>query len=327
MDHELKKRCEIFIENKNALKAAYKLDYPIMHCLCALIYGKKTVDVAKIKESKQIIKQNTAAFSSFKANAFLAMATMLSLEDDPETIFKKIIELYTLLKKKGFWGSDYLALTAFTAVKNGSDFDALADKAIKIYKHLKQNHPFLTSHADYCYAMLMALSNKEGQDMVREAEECYNILENSFIVKNAVQSLSFVLSLGKQNAQEKCNITLDLFDTLKQKDYKPGTGYELPSIGVLTLVSDNTDNIAGKVEETSDFLKVQKGFRGISIGKTKRIMFASSLVAQEKVSLFENDVLNATVSNTISNIIIAMEIAVIAAISASSAAAAASSGN
>ncbi|MDL2237813.1 DUF4003 domain-containing protein [Christensenellaceae bacterium OttesenSCG-928-K19] len=326
MEQTLTERCEQFIENKAALRSAFKLEHASMHALCAIIYGSKKVDVKKIKDCKKIIRKQTSIFSSFRSNTFLALATMLSLEEDPAARMEDILDTYTVFKKNKFWGSDFLALSSFLIKEVGHrEKEQLVEKAREIYKLAKESHPILTSSKDYGYAVMMALSDMNARDAVIETDRCYELLKGEFVSKNSVQSLSFVLALGEDKAEEKCAKTMRLFETLKKNGYKYGMGYELPGLGVLALAAMDEEKTIADVMAVSDYLKTQKGFGALGLGRAQRILYASALTVQETVGMDET--LSATLTTTVANILIAIEIALIAAISASSAAAAASSSN
>ena len=63
-----------------------------------------------------------------------------------------------ILKGIGFKYSTYLptALYALSSVYEGDDVAGYAEKAMGIYKEMKQSHPFLTSGDDYALAILLA---------------------------------------------------------------------------------------------------------------------------------------------------------------------------
>lgn len=322
MTDSLQTRCAQFIANKETIRSGFRLEYGTMHCLCALLYGGQKADVQKIKTCKSIIKGNTTAFSSFKSNAFLAFATLLALEDDPEKRFVEVSDIYSVFKEKKFWGSEYLAVAAFSiSAGTKESIAATADKAKDIYKQMKELHPFLASSEDYGYAAMMALSRNKVSDIVTESERCYKLLEDNFFSKNAVHSLSLVLSLWEERADTKCEKVIELFRQLKERGYKYGTGYELPCLGALAMTADTAT--IEDVIETSDFLKQHRGFGALGIGKAQRIMYASALVAQDRI--MGEGTLTTAVMTAVTNIILAMQMAMIAAISASASAAASSS--
>ncbi len=325
MEESLMARCARFVENRDAIKSAFKFEYAMMHCLCALLYGNKKADVQKIRDCKKLIKSETSLFSFFRGNAFLAMATMLALEDDPGGRFAQVKQTYSILKAKKFWGSDFLALAAFLIREaDARKEEELIDKARHIYTLVRAAHPLLTSSDDYGYATMLALSGRTAQDAASETERCYEILKSGFFSKNAVQGLCFVLAMGEGSAADKCGRAQRIYGGLKEKGYRFGTGYELPTLGVLALVPDGGGNIVTDVIEACDYLKSQKGFGTIGVGRSQRVMFASALAAQNRTD-DAGGAIGVAVTTTVANIMIAIEIAIIAAVSASSAAAASSS--
>lgn len=53
--------------------------------------------------------------------------------------------------------------------------------------------------------------------------------------------------------------TLLLYDRLKERGYKYGTDYELPTLGVLALSESDLMEIVTEMTDTDDFLAKQKG--------------------------------------------------------------------
>ena len=324
MEQLLMERCEQFAENKEALRTGFKLEHTAMYALCAIVCGNKKVNIQRIKDCKKIIKEQTSVFSTFRSHTFLVLATMLSLEDDPQSRMADILDTYSVFKKNKFWGSDFLALSSFLIRETDHERKQwLVEKSREIYKLAKENHPFLTASEDYGYTVMLALSEQSAKDAILETEHCYDFLKNHFLSKDAVQSLSFVLALGTDTAEEKCDKAMRIFETLKQNGYKYGTGYELPGLGVLTLSANNEDQTVANVMGVYDYLKTQKGFGSLAMGRAQRVLFASALTVQDAVS--GDTVLNTTLTNTVTNIIIAIEIALMAAVVASTAAVTSSS--
>ncbi len=64
----------------------------------------------------------------------------------------------------------------------------------------------------------------------------------------------------------------------KAKGYKYGTEYELATLGVLALLSENQNEIIEDIIETDDFLSEQKGYGFFGVGKKQRIIYAGMLV-------------------------------------------------
>lgn len=328
MKEELRQKCELFVKNKNIMSANFPWDYTAFHALGASIYVEKNseIDPNDIKWCKRVIKQNTGVFSNFKNTSFLALATMLSMHEEPEDKFLHVKEVYQLLKEE-FYGSVYLPLCAIiiTEMVPREDYDKVIKKASAIYKHMKQEHPFITSSEDASFAVMFAMSPMPVEHVGLEMERCFQLLKGKFLSSNAVQSLSHVLTLGEESAQAKCDRTMEIFNRLKDNKHKYGTGIELATLGVLTLTEGNVDQIIGDVLEVYEFLASSKGFGSFSVSRTQKLMYAALLVANS----YKNTRLDCTISTTaitsVTNLVIAEQVAIMAAISASAAASSASS--
>ncbi len=328
MKNSLKQRCELFVKNRNLLKNNFIWDSAMLHPLCASLYAEKglEIDPNKIKLSKEIIKKNTGVFSQFKSTAFLPLATMLSLEENPESKFQEVLNVYEILKKE-FHSSVYLPLSAFVLVNmvETYDYERVVQKSKDIFQRMKKEHPFLTTGEDCGFAVMIGISDLSVDGAIAEMEECYHLLHGKFFSANAVQSLSHTLVLGEEIAEKKCNKAMEIFDQLKAKDCKYGTGMELAVLGVLAMATDRTEETTNDISEVNEYLLSCKGFEALGIGKAQRIMYCAILVAHEYKKQCSQHALGMSTVNSVTSIIIAQQIAVSAAISASVAASSTSS--
>lgn len=329
MNDSLKERCDLFVKNRDLMKDNFRWENHMMHPLCSSIYTEKEIliDTDKIKLCKHIIKYNTGMFSSFKGVSFIALATMLSLSSDPENKFNEVLKIYEILRSE-FHYSSYLPLSAFVIsdLVNSSDYERVTLKAKEIYVKMKSEHPFLTSGEDSGFAVITAISNLSVENSITEMEKCYDNLKGKFFSANAVQSLSHTLVLGEEESKIKCNKVMSIFDELKDRNCKFGTGMELSVLGLLAMTADSIEETVNDIVATSEYLNTFKGFGAFGIGKAQRIMYSAILVSQEYKKIFSNEVMKIASVNSITNMIIAQQAAT-AAIIASSTAAASSNSN
>lgn len=328
MNDLLKHRCELFVRNRDIMKENFRWENSMMFPLCASIYTERGLEMHadKIKLCKEIIKTNTGIFSSFKGIPFMALVTLLSLEDYPERKFSDVLKIYDILRNE-FHSSSYLPLSAFiiSYISETDDYGRIAKKSKGIYNKMKNEHPFLTSSEDCSYAVLTALSNLNENEAIEEMEKCYHILKSKFFSSNAVQSLSHILALDERNAVDKCNITIDIFDKLKERNCKFGTGIELSVLGLLAITTEDIDTTINEIVEVNEYLSSIKGFGTFGIGKTQRIMYSAILVSQEYQKQFSKHAMNIAAVNSITNLIIAQQAAMTAVIASSAAASSANS--
>jgi len=321
MIEELQKRCDLFIENRDSIKAAFKWDSAYIYPLCAFIYTAKEmrVDVDLLRNCLDLLKQNTGVFSNFRGTSRLATVTMLSLSKAPEEKMERMLNIYSKLKEL-FWGSEYLVVTAaiIADLAEPGEYEQIAERTRTMYNHMKEAHPFLTSGEDSAFASLLALSGLDIDYIVQEMEKCYQILKSSFHFSNAVQSLSHVLALGDNPAEQKCKRTLELYEYLKDHKYKYGTSFELSTLGVFALLDADIETLAKGIMEVDDFLKTKKGFGGFGVGARQRLMYAGMLTICDYVPAVRT--MQTAALTGIVSLVIAQHVAICACISATIAA-------
>lgn len=328
MREELKKRCELFIENRDIIKSISGWESAYVYPLCAGILAARGVhaDEERLTSCRDILRQNTGIFSNFRGVSKLATITMLSLSPIPELRMEQMLELYTKLKDV-FWGSEYLTVAAASIAEmaDPSQYESIIRKTGEIYSRMKAAHPFLTSGEDSAFAALLAMSGLDVSWAEREMEQCYEILKPHFISGNAVQSLSHILALGEASSQQKCRRAMELFQELKDRGCKYGTGYELATLGVLALLDIEKEILIEDIVSCDEFLKGQKGFGAFGIGARQRLMYAGMLSSCEYVPSLQP--MQTTALHSVVALVIAQQAAVCASAAAASAAAASASSN
>ena len=305
MNETLRNKCELFIKNRDLFKKAFPLEHDGLYAICASVLADKNklAEVEELKSIKALIKNKVNIFSNFRGTFMLPLISILAVCDDPEKRLDSSIELYKTLKEH-FFTSEYLPMAAVLLAGEieREGYDEIAAKAKKIYRLMKDEHPFLTSSEDSIYAAIFAISEKSDAALLDEAEKCYDILKAKFHDRNALQSLSYVLALADdemRTASEKCRDTIRLFDILKEKKSKYGTGYELSTLGTLIALPGGLDETARDLVEVSEFLKTQKGYGFLGFSRQQRLMHAAMIVTSDRIGGSESGsyaAMNGTVS-------------------------------
>ena len=106
MREELRRRCELFVENRDIIKSAFSWESAYVYPMCSGILTARGVhaDVQRLLECRDILKAGTVIFSNFMGVSKLATIAMLSLRTDSEIMMEQMLELYGKLKEY-FWGS------------------------------------------------------------------------------------------------------------------------------------------------------------------------------------------------------------------------------
>ncbi len=328
MRESLKYKCEMFANNYNELKRKFKWNSDINTRLGALLYTmeNREADADAIERCRRIIKENTGVFSQFKDTTNFMTSVMLSLQADPEPMFKSVLTVYEAMKKEGFHSSPYLVLAAISIALQADPYDyrRVITSAKNYYDAMKEEHKFITSSDDYGFAALLAVSEKQVYQAVREMEDCYRILKGDFYGANAVQALSHVLTFSEEAADAKCRRVAELNRAMKDRKCKIGSGIELSFLGVIALLQEDAMKLTDEIVAVRDYLKNKKGFGNWSMTGTERVMFAVAIVCDDYLTDIRRNTVEYTLANNVTGILIAQQMAVMAAASGAAAAAAAS---
>lgn len=320
--------CNNFIENRDAIKSDYIWESSYMYPVAAAIFtgAHQQADAGRLKEAEYVLKDNTGIFSNFRGTLKLPMIALLGVSANPEEKMQNALEVYRLLKEL-FWNSTYLPVASMViaGLVAPQKYSAVAARTRHIYELMKQEHPFLTSAEDSVFAALLALSDLTDEQIVQQTESCYQLLREEFFSGNAIQSLSHVLAIGQGSPEAKCRRLLNLYYALKENGMRYGREYELPTLGVLSMLPVGIDALTMDVAQVDEYLADQRGYGLFGVGRKQRLMHAAMLVACDYADGENQTVMNTAALNGTIALIIAQEMAICATIAASSAAAAASS--
>lgn len=310
MRTDVLKRCELFVENRTIIKSVYRCGN-LISPLCAILFAGNNIlaDRDILKECNDLLVRETEVFSNFRGMIKPIANSYLALSDNREQMMQQFIDNYAELKIL-FGRSEFIVATAIVIAQIGihENLNQLAKRTKSIYYCMKDNHPFLTGKEDCALAALLALSNQDEEFIINEMERCYTILKKEFNSRNAIQSLSHVLALGEQSAEEKCERVISLYNVLYAKGLHYGKNYELATLGVLALLDVELQVLVNDIAEVDAYLATQKGFGVLGIGVKQRLVYAGMLVAKDYVpdtSLIQE----ASAVNSVVALVIAQQVA------------------
>ncbi len=310
MNEKVREKLELFVENRNIINAGTKVGYESMIVAEALVFtnANRKADFERVKECREKIKKKTGALSGFRGMIEPILSGKLSLQADPEKYFDEVLRIYSLINKSKI--DSYEAIIAAMNVidlNRADEADAVIEKCQTIMNRMKKEHRLITNQEDIPFAMLLALTDKDVDSIIREMEECYVYIRNNFKVgQNSAQGISEVLTLYDTDAKTKCDRVIEIYNLLKEQGERYGKDHEFASLGVLTNLKLDTGTLVSEISEASVFLMKNKGFGNWSIGPAQRLMFAAMLVAE--VYGEDTQELNSIASTTSISVIIAGEI-------------------
>ena len=314
MRKELKEKTDLFISNKKTIKKVLRFDNENTYLLGSMLYTieGKTIDENKIKEASKIFKEKVSLFSDFR---FLSGSVIvrMSLEKNPKTYLERLLKIYDKMNT-GMFSSIYKIVAAILMCDNNKDkdIDALIEKYNTIFQDMKEKHPIITTSSDIPFAVLLSLSDRKEKEIIKDVNECYELLTERFSNKNEVQSLSHILALSDVKSKEKVDRVFEIYDLLKENKRKCSNSYNFQFLGILAILGKNVNDIVNDVIEIDNYLGCQKGLGLWPFGKATRLFFSSFIVANvngnsmngSKTAILTSTLTNLVVEEILSTILI-----------------------
>lgn len=309
----------MFAENAQAIRNEFTWQNPLTKRLAALLYAQanRRIDCDAIRRCHDLMKQNTGVFSTFRGNMALSVATLLSLSPDPAGLFRQTLAVYELLRAAKLRNSDYLVVAAYqiAAQTEPADYPYVVDRTRAFYDAMRALHFLQTGQDDYIFAAMLGLSRLDPVTGSDRVDRVFDRLRPDFRDKNSIQTLAQVLVLCGTDDLAITRI-IALRDTLRGQKIELDRTFTLPSLGVLALLPVDPGVIARDIDHAQAFLRAQQGFGRLSVATQELLLYATGIVADGYARTFDQGVLTATISASITNIIIAQQTATIAATSA-----------
>ena len=272
-----------FIETRDAVRAAFRMENEYIYPVCAQIFlaADKPVEIEQLERCKALVKSSTSVFSSFRGNVKLPLLCMLAAGDDPEERWDRTRRYYALLKES-FYGSEYLALGAMLlsdAVQE-EDVPTLAARGKGLYQRMKKEHPFLTGQEDSVFALLLSQSARSDDELIEDMERCYALLKERFPSGNGLQAASHVLALSSEIPVDKTFRMIGIFNAIEEAGGKYGKDWQLPILAALSLGQRFQEDLARELLEIDALLSKRKGYKGVfGLDRRARSMHAAMLLS------------------------------------------------
>jgi len=316
----------LFAENAQAIRKEFTWQNALTKRLAALLYAQadRRIDCDAIRWCHDLMKQNTGVFSTFRGNMALGVATLLSLSADPQGLFRQTLAVYELLRATKLRNSDYLVVAAYqiAAQTEPAQYPNAVARTRAFYDGMKAHRFLQTGQDDYIFAAMLGLSRLDPVTGTDRIERVFDRLRGDFREKNSIQALAQVLVLGGTDDIAITRI-IALRDALRAQKIRLDKTFTLPSLGVLALLPVDPGVIARDIDQAQAFLRAQQGFGRLSVTTQELLLYATGIVADGYARTIDAGVLAATISTSITNIIIAQQTATIAATTAAGGATAA----
>lgn len=301
----------------------------LINIFTSLIYALSDVEFDKgiMDDMQRLIKERTGVFSHYRSyDKFFISALLHTKFENPKESFLKLVNYEEELKVVGFTRGTYAGLAAYVLLSSGKDenIQMYIKKSKIIYDMMREKHFWLTGQDDYPLAVLLSFSDDNVDTIVNRVESLFIMLHNvGFYKTNSLQFLSHILSFGSDSNEVKIQKCQSIVNYFKNHKIRINTTH-YGTIGLLSLIFNNDNELLGEIIEIIDCLKQTKEFRWV--GKEVLLLIATSLVTAKNIDNYmeHEDLVKANLGITIQGIIAAQTAAMIASVSAISAATAAS---
>ena len=314
---------DIYSQLYSALK--WKADKRTLMMIAAMyVTNSKEFHLKKYLEIADYIKDNVGTFSYLKSTQrFSIAATLDTTTDDPKTSFHHFIAIYEKLIDNGFSRNAYSYIAAGALLKvEPMRIDEIVQKTGDIYKVMKGHHFFLTNSGDYPLAAILALCEKNSEEIVNKVEEYYQPLQNKgFSSGNDLQFLSHILALDSEHSPDaKAQQCMEIKELLHNANHKTKRVY-YPYIGMLSFLEN-------KEIEINNLLMINEDLNRDKLFKwNKEINFMMSALFLMSSMTAMGDAARTGLNISIEALIQAQQAAMTASITAATVAASSSNGN
>jgi hypothetical protein len=307
---------ENYIQIHSQLRERYRWkvsDQSVLMMVASLyISNNRTFDINRFTELADYIKSESGMFSPLRSESRFTFAAMLDTKfESPKDKFPALIAAYKALVSAGFSKNTFTYIGAMLLVTiHTEDLKSLSERARGIYKKMREEHVFLTGHSDYPLAVMLALHERQTDEMIFHIEDLYSKLsQNGFRKGNDLQTMSHILSLNENStADGRVALSTEIYERMKKEGIKPKSMF-YPQIALLTLIEKGNDNLS-EIKEIWEQLNAEKSFKW---KKDINFMMAVNFVISDKVD--NSSLLQTNLSTTIETLIQAHQAASIAAIS------------
>ena len=275
------RRAEQFIENRKRIERTFKMSTPQTHCLCALLLGldDRDADLESIRRGKKILKKNTGVFSSFRGLGMAPAAIKIGEYEDGAQRLNDAKDNLKKLKAAGFAPTDYLCPAAFLMAKCHDRAETVAKNARENYLEMRHAHRILTGGEDVMFAVLFAMYEAGPAELLIRADTAMEHLSVRFGRTNAAQMASFAIAMSDGDADLLALRTERLYDAVREAGEKNREMLDLPLLAFLAGLGVPEQETGALIAELSAYLKEQKGFSAMRVGRSQRLFYATSLAA------------------------------------------------
>lgn len=281
MQQAIAEQCARLTENYQILRKCASAEHEevILAAAGIVTAAERTADPALYEESLAVLKSCTNVLSEYRGTGQFITVCKMAVSGDPAQYFSVTDSIYRTLHPKAIGSESAItaAMILADSVQAPEDCGILASRTLALYRRMKGMHRFLTDEYDLPFAAVMAVTGRNHDAIMGDAEACFSILKSQkFAESNAIQSLSHVLALYPGSAADKCALVTELRAALKAAGHPYPAGGRLAMLGTMAGLGEPAAVLAEMIAEADDYLAAQECFSHVfsSPGTDARRMYA-----------------------------------------------------
>lgn len=207
----------------------------------------KTFSYVSFETIIEEIKKQTRWYSTLRSsssNLLYSVAMLLDGKKEPQQSVGELIKNEEILKKANFKRSVYSYISALFLTDDSEQKQTHAENAKRLYDAIRKHHPFLTSHEDMAYSVLLSKNGEEPELRAKTMNRYYTELRNNnFSLGNQLQWLSQIMTFKSPDYQEHIvPYIVQIRSDLVQRNVKLKKEH-YPLLGFLAIAGAKTEHI------------------------------------------------------------------------------------
>ena len=273
---------ELLASNQVAIDKSFTLESGDEDASAALVWtlAGKQATKEEMRACLDILKGKTSLLSAERQIGMLTLLSRMALSGDPEAYLAEVQRIFKKIMEGKFFETTSRFGTAMIIAnvsKTPEEADLLVERAKEIFARMDEKHPVITDDRDMTFAALIALSDREDDELMEDAEQCYQLLGNGYKFTEGRQTMANLLALSPLSPEEKVARVEELRAAFKAHKISMGwtTSLEFATLAMLVFDNRSADEIAADVAELKDAIKQHKGFGDLSIHGATRVLCAA----------------------------------------------------
>lgn len=285
MDSTLRNTCESFIRNRDLLKSSFKYEGMVMHMMGAAVLTASgdELGMKDYIKCEDFMDSRAGVLSSLRGMFKMPMIVNMAMSKNPDKYFDTVQKVYDEIKEERGSKDERLypaAMIIASAAKDRQDISDMVDVAGKIFDKTDAAGRFFADMSCYFTAASVAASGVRDADAFgEEFERCKEELRLQAGIGMVPEDLCMLLAAMPGDAKKKCERVKEISEALGARKVSLGSGDAASMLASLAALDMSPDEIADAVADADNYLKEQKGFGFMGIGRSGRHLYAALMVS------------------------------------------------